>query len=188
MSPRTKLLFIVVLFSIPTLASFLTFFLASAPGKTSNHGQLITPAVPLPPFTLPIVDGGDLTQTAREQGLRGKWLIVSVARGACGARCEQDAYALRQARLILGREMDRVARLVLIDGDGLPAESVRGAYAGTAWALRPPLAWKAVAEEGAGSIYLVDPLGNAFLRYGDKPDIKGIAEDLKQVLKASQIG
>jgi hypothetical protein len=41
---------------------------------------------------------------------------------------------------------------------------------------------------GAGTLYLVDPLGNLVLRYPDDPDIKGIAKDLTRLLKASRIG
>lgn len=37
-------------------------------------------------------------------------------------------------------------------------------------------------------IYIVDPLGNLMLRFPADPDPKGIMKDMKQLLKASQIG
>jgi hypothetical protein len=37
-------------------------------------------------------------------------------------------------------------------------------------------------------IYIVEPLGNVMLRFPVDPDPKGIMKDLKQLLKASQIG
>ncbi len=188
MNPRTKLLIILVLFSVPTLASFMTFFLWKNPGTTSNYGVLYSPAVPLPPMAARIADGGDLDKAAREQGLRGKWLIVTVARGGCDVACEKNLYAMRQARLILGREMDRVARVVILEG-GAPAEAVLQSSQGAAWIADAPREWRAVAASEPGTaLFLVDPLGNAFLHYGSDPDIKLLVKDLKQVLKASQIG
>jgi len=40
----------------------------------------------------------------------------------------------------------------------------------------------------AATIVLLDPRGNLVLRYDADPDIRGLANDLQRVLKASQIG
>jgi hypothetical protein len=37
-------------------------------------------------------------------------------------------------------------------------------------------------------VYVIDPLGNLVLRYPTNPDIRGIANDLARLLKASRIG
>ena len=39
-----------------------------------------------------------------------------------------------------------------------------------------------------GALFLIDPLGNLVLRYPEDPDIRGIANDVARLLKASQIG
>ena len=49
--------------------------------------------------------------------LRGKWVLLVAAGGACDAGCERMLYATRQARTIQGREMDRVVRLWLVTDD-----------------------------------------------------------------------
>ncbi|MEQ1518388.1 MAG: hypothetical protein ABL931_18050, partial [Usitatibacteraceae bacterium] len=116
MSPRTKLSLMFALFALPTLASFLAFYFFP-PTKTSNYGELISPVVNLPQLPLSIVDGTDAAMSATAEGLRGKWLLVTRDGGECDSTCEQKLLAMRQSRLIVGREMDRVVRVVLIDNE-----------------------------------------------------------------------
>jgi len=194
MSPRSKLALLIALFALPTLVSFATFYWFP-PTKTSNYGELISPVVNLPPLPLRILDGADAPQGAGEQGLRGKWLLVTRDGGACRAECEQKLFAMRQSRLIVGREMDRVVRVILIDDDTKLSEELIKRYQGTAWVSAKSSPWLSrfplPAEDtsnGRAFFYAVDPLGNVFMRYGAAADVKLIAKDLQRVLKASQIG
>lgn len=194
MSPRMKLLLMMGLFALPTLASFAAFYWFP-PTKTSNYGELISPVINLPALPLSVVDGADATRGEGEQGLRGKWLIVTRDSGGCEAMCEQKLFAMRQSRLIVGREMDRVVRVVLIDDDTQPSSELVKRYQGTAWVAAKSSPWLSRlpipaqdASNGRAFFYAVDPLGNVFMRYGADADTKLIAKDLRQVLKASQIG
>ena len=194
MSPRTKLVLIMTLFALPTLASFAAFYWLP-PTKTNNYGELISPAINLPQLSVNVTDGSDAGQGIGDQGLRGKWLIVTRDSGACAAECEQKLFSMRQTRLIVGREMDRVVRVVLIDDDINPPEELIRRYHGTAWISAKALPWLARlpvprkdASNGRAFFFAVDPLGNIFMRYGADADTKLIAKDLRQVLKASQIG
>lgn len=194
MSPRTKLALLLTVFVLPTLASFAAFYWFP-PTKTSNYGELITPVVNLPLLPLAVVDGTDAAAGAGEQALRGKWLIVTRDSGVCEALCEQKLFAMRQTRLIVGREMDRVVRVVLIDDDALPSGELVKRYQGTAWISAKSLSWLSKfpraspdASGGRAFFYAVDPMGNIFMRYGANADVKLIAKDLQRVLKASQIG
>jgi hypothetical protein len=176
------------------VASFLTYFLATPPAVTANYGELVSPALALPELKSAMLDGSDLPQDVRDRGLRGKWLIVTSDGGACAATCEKKLYSMRQARLILGRDMDRVARVVLLDDDAKPSAELMSAYSGTAWIAARDANWRNALpkakgdERGRARIYLVDPLGNLFMSYSAEPDIKRMAKDLQRVLKASQIG
>lgn len=194
MSPRTKLALMMALFAIPTFASFMAFYWFP-PTKTSNYGELITPVVNLPALPLGVVDGADAAKDAGREGLRGKWLIVTRDSGACEAACERKLFAMRQTRLIVGREMDRVVRVMLVDDDIKPNEELIKRYQGTAWVSAKSLAWLSKfptpaqdTTNGRAFFYAVDPLGNIFMRYGADADVKLIAKDLQRVLKASQIG
>jgi cytochrome oxidase Cu insertion factor (SCO1/SenC/PrrC family) len=194
MSPRTKLALLLTVFVLPTLASFAAFYWFP-PTKTGNYGELVVPVVNLPLLPLAIVDGTDAAAGAGEQALRGKWLIVTRDSGACDALCEQKLFAMRQTRLIVGREMDRIVRVVLIDDDALPSGELVKRYQGTAWIPAKSLSWlpkfpstSPDVSGGRAFFYAVDPMGNIFMRYGADADVKLIAKDLQRVLKASQIG
>lgn len=194
MSPRTKLALMMALFALPTLASFVAFYLFP-PTKTSNYGELISPVVNLPQLPVSLTDGADAPEGAGAQGLRGKWLIVTRDSGVCEAACEQKLFAMRQSRLIVGRELDRVVRVVLVDDDSKPSEMLIKRYQGTAWVFAKSSPWLARlpvppqdASNGRNYFYAVDPLGNVFMRYASDADVKLLAKDLKRVLKASQIG
>ena len=194
MNARTKLVLIMVLFALPTLASFAAFYLFT-PTETSNYGELISPVVNLPQLTLSVADGSDALPGSGSQALRGKWLIVTRDSGACDGTCEQKLFAMRQLRLIVGQEMDRVVRVVLIDDDTAPSAEIIKRYQGTAWVSAKASPWLTKfpvppqdPSNGKAFFYAVDPLGNIFMRYGADADTKLIAKDLRRVLKASQIG
>ncbi len=190
MSQRTKFLLLVAIFLVPTIASFIAFYWFP-PSKTTNYGTLISPVVSLPPAQLVRLDS---ESEGLAQNLRGKWLVITRDSGLCEAVCRKKLYAMRQARLILGREQDRVLRVVLVDDDVRPSETLRSEFDGTIWLSAKTMPWLAVLPPEAGdaagrnSIYAADTLGNVFMRYNADPDIKQFANDLRRVLKASQIG
>jgi hypothetical protein len=114
--------------------------------------------------------------------------------GLCEGACQKKLHAMRQARLILGRDQDRVLRIVLVDDDIPPSLPLQNTYEGTVWISAKSLPWLAALpvlpddKTGRGSIYAADTLGNIFMRYSADPDIKRLSNDIQRVLKASQIG
>jgi hypothetical protein len=194
MSPRTKFVLIFLLFSIPFIASTITFIFWK-PTATSNYGKLVAPVIALPETKLIRVDGIVNPQVNTENALRGKWLLLTRDSGACETACQKKLYAMRQARLILGREQDRVVRVVLVDDDVRPNAELIRAYEGTVWVSAKSSDWlsrlpvgAAAAPTGRDHIYGVDTLGNLFISYDANPDIKKLTADFIRVLKASQIG
>lgn len=194
LSPRTKFALMFLFFATPFVISYLAFFFWK-PSSTGNHGELIAPVIALPPERFTIIDGKDAPPNAHEKALRGKWLLVTRDSGACTEACEKKLYAMRQTRTILGREMTRVARVVLVDDRATPSEALQKNYAGTAWVAAENSAWLAKlprvagdATEGRGYFYAVDPMGNLFMRYKADIDIKLMSADFRRVLKASQLG
>jgi hypothetical protein len=192
MSPRTKFVLIFLLFSVPFVASTVVY-LFYKPTVTRNYGELISPAIPLPDAKLNVLDAGKVEAGLLEKSLRGKWLMLTRDSGACEAACRKKLYAMRQARLILGREQDRVVRVILVDDDIVPSPQLLQDFQGTVWVAAKSSPWLAalpVAKDAdaRSHIYGVDTLGNAFIRYGADPDIKRLMRDFQLVLKASQIG
>jgi cytochrome oxidase Cu insertion factor (SCO1/SenC/PrrC family) len=194
LSPRTKFVLMFILFAMPITASYLMFFFWK-PKATNNFGELIAPVVALPQETMQITDGRDASATVLAAGLRGKWLMVTIDEGACDEACGKKLYTMRQSRLILSKELDRVVRVVLLDDGKLPTEKIQQDFAGTAFVNAKGSAWLSKlpkptndATVGRGYIYAVDPMGNVFMRYRADHDIKQIASDFRRVLKASQLG
>jgi hypothetical protein len=194
LSPRTKFVLMFILFATPITASYLMFFFWK-PTKTNNFGELLRPAIELPAEKFTMMDGKDLYEGAGEKGLRGKWLIVTRDSGACDAACEKKLYTMRQARLILGKELDRVGRVLLVDDALNVSDKLKQDYAGMAIISAKDSAWLAKlpreatdTTNGRGYFYAVDPMGFAFMRYKADEDIKEMAADFRRVLKASQLG
>jgi hypothetical protein len=190
MTQRTKFLLLVALFIVPTIASFIAFYFFP-PSKTTNYGTLISPVIVFPQAPTIRLDAG---KDPLVPSLRGKWLMITRDSGLCQAACQKKLYAMRQARLILGRDQDRVLRVVLVDDDVPPALSLQNTYEGTVWISAKSHPWLVALPSspedasGRGSIYAVDTLGNLFMRYTGDPDIKRLSNDIQRVLKASQIG
>lgn len=190
MSQRTKFLLLIAIFTLPTIASFVVFYFFP-PDKSNNYGELVRPVVVLPALPLLRLDG---QQGVIADSLRGKWLLVTRDSGLCEDACRKKLYAMRQSRQILGREQDRLLRVVLVDDDVVPSNQLQAEFDGTLWLSAKTLSWTKLIpidkgdSTGRAAIFAVDTLGNVFMRYSSDPDIKRLSNDLKRVLKASQIG
>jgi hypothetical protein len=191
MSPRTKFVMIFLLFSVPFIASTITF-LVWKPSVTNNYGELLSPVIPLPEAKLVRIDSDIANKELIEKSLRGKWLMLTRDSGSCETACQKKLYAMRQARLSIGREQDRVVRVVLVDDDVAPGTALVKEFQGTIWISAKALPWLAklpsAEADARNHLYGVDTLGNVFIRYNADPDIKRMMKDFQQVLKASQIG
>ena len=165
----------------PVIASFAAYYLLPA-REGSNYGELL-PTQPAPHLTGTRADGKAWTI----EDERGHWIVVVAAPAACDERCAARLYATRQARTMQGRERERVRRVWLSTGEGAVSDK---------WAAEHPdvLVVRADARSlerlprGAEAIYLIDPLGNQVMSWPDAPDIRGVAGDLRKLLKASRIG
>lgn len=201
MSPRQKFVLIFLIFSIPFVGSTIAFFFWT-PTKTNNYGELLSPVMTLPEAKLAYLNADGADKEVAERALRGKWLMLTRDSGACEAACQKKLYAMRQARLVVGREQDRVLRVVLVDDDVMPSDALQKQFVGTIWISAKSSPWlaalpKTTAKNETGSvsarntddaIYGVDTIGNIFIRYSADPDIKRMSSDFQKVLKASQIG
>ena len=187
---RIFLIIIIVLFVLPLALAWLLVG-KWQPASTSNQGELLTPAQPVPHLRLQIPTGGEVNASY----LQGHWTLAYLG-NACDERCRQGLYNIRQVRLALGKDMQRVQTLFIMNG--IPAETLLHGLrqehpkltAGVADA--GTLAFFAHAFPGEVAtpgdwIYLIDPLGNLFMRYrvSDKP--KSILTDLQHVLKYSTL-
>jgi hypothetical protein len=177
---RRQLLLIALVGLAPVVASYLFYYLWPR-GAQVNYGTL--QALPAPPIAGRTLDGRALALA----DLRGKWVVLTAADGACDAACTTRLYASRQARTIQNADMDRVVRVWLVTDDASPPPALladhpdlRVARVDRATAARLP-------DAGLGLAF-VDPLGNLVLTWPSNPDIKAMARDLARLLRASSIG
>ncbi len=179
---RAKLVMLMGLFAAPIVASVLAYrFLHPVP--TANHGELLLPPAEAPAQPLARAGGGAFSFA----GLRGKWVLVAADSGACGEPCRRKLYLVRQVRLAMGREADRVERVFVADDGRAPDAGVLEPYAGMVAVVRPA-ALSAPMLRDRAHVYLVDPHGNVMMRWPVDADPKGMIRDLERLLRASQIG
>lgn len=189
-SGRRQFLLIASLFFIP-LAAAVGLYLTSdwRPGAGVQHGRLIDPPRPLPNIALTLPDGSAAPADALKRG----WLLVHVSRETCAPRCRAALVEMRQARLALDKDADRVRRVLLHAGacceagfaDGQPdleLLAASGPEGATLLDLFPP------AADGGSGIYIVDPHGNLMMEYAATGVASGLLKDLERLLRLSHIG
>lgn len=157
------------------------------PFGQTNHGHLIEPAARFELSGLRKVDGDGIGQDL----LQGKWSLVYVEPAACLARCDRAVYRMRQTRRSMGKNIDRVQRLVVsprrIAGE---VASKLNAHDADVKVIAADKRWfdKRLPGEGSAEIYVIDPEGLMVLWYAPDAEFKGMIEDLERLLKVSKIG
>jgi cytochrome oxidase Cu insertion factor (SCO1/SenC/PrrC family) len=196
---RQALVLLGLLFLAPVFVAWLMHMNAEhgwRPGGTTNKGVLIQPPRPL---TLPagLVDAAGEALERTIPG--GKWTLVYIDDAACGSPCRVKLDSMRQVRIALGENMRRVQRLFLATGaageTGLqqvvadyPDMTVTRLSSAQAAEIAPVFGVEGVPMQGAGGIYLVDPLGNLMMYYRPDADPRDMIQDLQRLLKYSHIG
>ena len=165
----------------PIVAAFVVYYLFPRQAAT-NYGTLL-PTAPAPQITGTRADGSPF----RLEELRGRWVLLWGTAGDCGPACDKALYASRQARTMQGKDQDRIVRALLVVGTAAPAPALLAQHRDVVVARIVEGALDRL-PGGSGHLYVIDPLGNIVLRYADDPDIRGIANDLTRLLKASRIG
>ncbi|MDH4110419.1 MAG: hypothetical protein OEW35_19220 [Gammaproteobacteria bacterium] len=191
-SPKRSLvppLLIVLLFVGPLIAAAWLYYAGQAwqPTGRSNHGLLLQPVVALNehPGIAPL---NSLTGNASD----GHWVLIYANRNSCGPDCEAALYRLRQARLMLGNDMNRVIR-VFLHGAAAPdrvllEESHPGLITINDAGLGELLDDRRPAGAAAGGLYLVDPLGNLVMYFPAELDPRQMVDDIEHLLELSRIG
>jgi hypothetical protein len=185
---RMRMLLVVAACAAPVLASYFTFYVIQPRGQA--YGDLIQPTVDLPAqLTLHDLSG----KAVAAESLKGQWLLTLVQSGDCDAACEKQLFMQRQLREMLGKERDKVDKLLLLaDDSSLRPELTQALAQGVAvTVLRAPKpeleAWLKPAT-GAGlrdHLFVIDPLGRWMLRSPVTPDPAKVKADLNRLLKAN---
>ncbi len=180
-SGRRTLFLIAALALAPIVAAYVVYYLFPRQPR-ANYGTLLA-TVPAPQIVGTNADGSSF----RLADLHGRWVLLWGMRGRCDSACEKMLYATRQARTMQGKDQDRIVRVWVVVGDAMPAPPLVAQQPGLIVVHATASALDAL-PGGRSALYVIDPLGNLVLRYPEDPDIRGIANDLGRLLKASRIG
>ena len=196
--PKTRnRLYLLIIFALFVVPLALAWLLVGKwrPGGTVNHGELLNPPRQVSQLQLRRPTG----EAVDGAFWRGRWTLVYLG-APCDERCRQGLYNIRQVRLALGKDMQRAQTLFIMTG--APAagllpwlqQEYPNLTAGVADKQTLELFTQAFPSDAAAPgewIYLVDPLGNLFMRYRLSTDPvvnKGILTDLQRVLNYSTLG
>ncbi len=190
---RSYLLGLFAVFFGPLFFAMWLFYVPNSwlNSSTQNHGTLVAPAQPLEKFELVSLDGGSWSH----EEFKGKWTMLYIGNESCDLYCEANLFKMRQVRLTLGRDSERVQRRYLGLKTNENTESITKIFAKYP---RMQAAWfNKVAVDKAlpqfqsfpiHQVYIIDPLGNLMMWYPKDATSKGMKKDLKRLLKVSQVG
>ncbi|MCG5077163.1 cytochrome C oxidase subunit I [Paraburkholderia sp. RG36] len=184
------LLLIAVICGAPIALSYFTYYVIKPKGGSTSYGTLIEPQRTIPSALMVTGDDGREVPLA---SLKGRWLMISVDGGVCGASCVQKLYFMRQVRATQGVERERVVTVWLRTDDAAVPAVVKTAYPDTRMLRADSTsvsAWLPATDKTKDTdhIYLVDPNGNLMMRFPEQPDPSKIKQDLTKLLKWSRIG
>jgi len=180
------MLAVLLVCAAPVIASYFTYYVIRPEGRR-NYGELVDPQRPLPALPAAAPDGSRVELAS----LKGQWLLVSVAGGACDSACQQHLYFQRQLRESLGREKDRLDRVWLVSDSAAIPDALEAALQGATVLRVAGLEQWLQAAPGqvlADHLYVVDPLGNWMMRFPAHMDVAGAAKakrDLERLMRAS---
>jgi hypothetical protein len=182
MTPRRRvpwpLLAMVILVVLPTAVALALYYTGWRPAGSASHGELLRPP--------PSLAAAGLPGAADEP----RWGLLYLPAADCDRACVAALYGLRMAHLAQGKDRPRVRRYVATDSPRLAASLVReDRELRLLSAEQRGRLLEALRETGGQPrIYLVDPRGNAILRYPQDADPNGIRKDLGHLLKHSWVG
>jgi len=179
---------------LPVIFAFLMYFTDTlVPEGRNNRGSLILPTLAVEKLALQLEQAG-------EGSVEGKWELLVFGRNGCVSKnCQEMLHNTRQVNVALGREAGRLARRYINVDDALTAPTLaefkinyprlhlsQSTVAALQVFLDKELDARQVVERNF--IFIADPLGNVMMYYTPENLGGDILNDLKKLLKVSNIG
>lgn len=185
---RVQMWLVVAVCAAPVIASYFSFYVLDLRGRA--YSDLITPTRDLP-ASLPLTDLQG--RPVQAETLKGQWLLTAAPDQACAEDCERLLFMQRQLREMLGKERDKLDKLLLLPEDvALSPQQVAALTQGVPVTIlrTPRAALEAWLEPAAGHrlgehLYLVDPLGRWMMRTPAQADPIKVKNDLNKLMKAN---
>lgn len=184
-SGRLQLVLIAAVFFCPLLLAMWLYYSGASlqPEARTNSGALLEPIINL---------SDALPSSPLHQRQDTEWLLLYQYLNDCDAECRDGLHTIRQLRLMLGREMDRVERIFLHGETALDTVFIANEHQGLITladgTLSELLNSKKPDGLKAGGYYLIDPQGNLVMYFHPELAPRDMVDDIKRLLKLSRIG
>ena len=181
--------FVALSFIAPVVLAYVLYF-SGAITTYSNHGEILDPVIDVSQLKLK----DDSNAPIPREVFTRKWLLISFVGADCDEACNARLYDSRQVHKALGKDQDRVERMIvhlqpasadlskLIKDEYPNAVNVHGdekIISST---------FGSAAQINENQIYIMDPIGNVMMRFSQEQSKKDIKSDIQKLLKVSQIG
>jgi len=147
------------------------------PDSRSYHGELI--------------GNGPTRAELGVQTDEQRWQLLVTAPQTCTVACQQLVYLARQIQIGLGRDASRATH-ALASAQALDADYVarlqREYPQLQRYAMDVPAYTRGAQGNGGAQLWIIDPHGNLVLRYDPSVKGKDVLNDLRHLLKLSNIG
>lgn len=173
---RVKLIAIFSIAFVPLFVAYFGYFFLPqlAPQGKTNQGELILPPV-------------DAKSINEELTANGTWQLILPVETSCDETCKELLYLSRQIVTGLGKNSDRVGRVMLttevpeelgtfLDQEHGDLRVLDGDRSGLTGVYSSP------------ALFLMDPNGNVMMYFTPDKAGKPMLKDLKHLLKISNIG
>jgi len=177
MTSRKRLIALLLIAFVPMFIAYALFFHFPnwAPTGTTNQGELVTPSV-------------DGTTMSEELATFSTWVLIQPIEGGCGDQCREMLYLSRQVVTGLGKDANRVQRVVLISTDTPDLMEHLGVEHPDVKVVSGMTTFKRIATGDGPVLLLMDPNHNVMMLYSLDKAGKPMLRDLKHLLKISNIG
>ena len=187
-SGRIRLLLVLFVCALPVIFSYLTYYIIR-PQSSTAYGELIDPPRTLPDIPITNLEG----RASNLQDLRGQWLLITVAGGACNLDCENLLYVQRQLHKSLGKEQAKLERVWLVtDAARVAPQLIQALNGATVVRINSDrlAQWLSPATDRSlgDHLYLIDPMGRWMMRFPPHPDASSAAKikrDVERLLRAA---
>lgn len=175
---RLQLILIISVFAVPALLATVLGALGWQPG-TRSHGEPILPQRSFEQVDIRMHDGGQWAWRDSEP----RMTLVALPGPHCASQCLQTLKLMRNARITLNKNMDRLRLLYL----GTPPQSAHADALLQDWAqgkdVDQALAKYRTDRPDTVSALLVESNGTALSWYAPGFDPNGLRKDLQKVIR-----
>lgn len=189
---RVKFIALILVFLSPFIGGWMAMYVFKVRPEIGNYGTLVQPVRKI---AWPAIESAD--PQLYDSGFGKKWAFILFNRAECDALCRNNLHYMRQIKTLLARDTERLQNVFVsasqINPDmreylqDFPDLLVIEGYRDEA--LYRQFMLEEIGQAGlAPYLYLVDPDQNLMMYYPPENDHYQVLDDIKMLMKLSQIG